>query len=76
MWFYMVQAFRRFMVRAEAGPVQPTVDPADIRGLVTTVLGSVERLPHSRHEGRPKPPHNAAEGCAKTGAAPLPDTWM
>ena len=45
----------------------PTVDPADIRGLVTTLLFTVKRLPHSRHEGRPKPPLNALEGCAKPG---------
>ena len=48
----------------------PTVDPADIRGLATTLLVSVKRLPRSRDEGRPKPPHNVVEGCAKTGAAP------
>jgi hypothetical protein len=44
-----------------------TVDPADIRGLVTTLLLTVKRLPHSRHEGRPKPPLNAPEGYAKPG---------
>jgi len=45
----------------------PTVAPADIRGLVTTLLVSVGRLPHSRGEGRPKPPLNAFEGCTKPG---------
>jgi len=45
----------------------PTVDPADIRGLATTLLSSVERLPHARHEGRPPPPRYAPEGCAKPG---------
>ena len=45
----------------------PTVDPADIRGLATTLLFTVKRLPHSRHEGRPEPPLNALEGCAKPG---------
>src|SRR2546422_9665392 len=53
----------------------PTVDPADIRGLVTTLLFTVKRLPHSRHEGRPKPPLNALEGCAKPGPRPLLDLW-
>ena len=38
-----------------AGPAFSTVDPADIRGLVTTLLDSVRGLPQSRHEGRPKP---------------------
>ena len=45
----------------------PTVDPADIRGLVTTLLCTVKRLPHSRHEGRPQTPRNALEGYAKPG---------
>ena len=35
----------------EARPVDATVDPADIRGLVTTLLVSVRRLPLSRDEG-------------------------
>jgi hypothetical protein len=34
----------------ETEPVNPTVDPADIRGFVTTLLASVGCLPHSRHE--------------------------
>jgi hypothetical protein len=34
----------------ETEPVNPTVDPADIRGLMTTLLASVGCLPHSRHE--------------------------
>ncbi len=42
-----------------------TVDPADIRGLVTTLLDSVKRLPLSSFEDRPRPPHNAVEGDAK-----------
>ena len=49
----------------------PTVDPADIRGLGTTLLRSVERLPYARHEGRPQPPRNAPEG----GAPPGPRLW-
>ena len=60
-------------LREEAGPVNATVDPADIRGLVTTLLVSVKRLPRSRHEGRPKPPLKAPEGCAKPGPRLLPD---
>ena len=32
-------------------PVKTTVDHADIRGLGTTLLVSVRRLPLSRHEG-------------------------
>ena len=48
----------------------PTVYPADIRGLVTTLLVSVKRLPHSSREGRPKPPHNAVEGCAEPRPRP------
>ena len=35
---------------AEAGPVLATVDPADIRGLVTTRLGYVAELLRSRLE--------------------------
>jgi hypothetical protein len=34
----------------ETEPVNPTVDPADIRGLGTTLLVSVWCLPRSRHE--------------------------
>src|SRR5437867_7839758 len=60
-------------VREEARPVIATVDPADIRGLVTTLLTFVGRLPRSRHEGRPKPPLNAAEGCAKPRPRLFPD---
>src|SRR5262249_45835548 len=32
-------------------------------------------LPRSRHEGRPKPPHNVNEGCAHTAAAPPLRSW-
>ncbi len=59
--------------REEAGPVITTVDPADIRGLVTTLLISVRRLPRSRHEGRLKPPLNAVEGCAIPGPRRFPE---
>ena len=41
---------------AAAEPVTATVDHADIRGLATTLLVSVKRLPRSRLEDRPKPP--------------------
>lgn len=47
--------------------VLPTIDPADIRGLGTTVLGSVWRRPRSRHEGRPESPLNVVEGYADIG---------
>ena len=57
----------------ETGPAISTVDPADIRGLVTTVLVSVGRLPHSRHEGRCEPPLNVLEGCANPGPRLLPE---
>jgi hypothetical protein len=51
----------------ETGPVLPTIDPADIRGLATTVLRSVWRLPLSRLEGRPESPRNVLEGYACIG---------
>ena len=57
----------RSRLRAEAVPVMPTVDPADIRGLVTTLLVSVERLPLSRLEDRSWPPLNVIEDYAKPG---------
>jgi len=65
---YAVQTDVTYRVDAETGPVMTTVDPADIRGLGTTVLCSVERLPRSRHEGRLASPLNAVEVCADTGA--------
>ena len=37
-------------VLEETEPVNPPVDPADIRGLGTTILASVWCLPRSRHE--------------------------
>ena len=43
-----------------------TVDPADIRGLATTLLASVGCLPRSRHEGLFQP-LNAIEGYTKPG---------
>src|SRR6266480_697867 len=46
----------------ETGPVTTTVDHADIRGLVTTLLVSVGCLPRSRHEDLSQP-HNVHEGC-------------
>src|SRR2546425_4861239 len=55
----------------ETEPVTSTVDHADIRGLVTTLLISVGCLPRSRHEGLSQP-HNVHEGCTLTGAAPPP----
>ena len=52
-----------------------TVDPADIRGLGTTLHWSVGCLPRSRHE-RQVQALNACEGCTITGAAPPPRRWM
>ena len=52
----------------ETEPVTSTVDPADIRGLGTTLLVSVGCLPRSRHEGLSQS-HNVHEGCTITGAA-------
>jgi hypothetical protein len=51
-------------------PVTATVDHADIRGLVTTLLVSVA-APASL-SGRGSEPRNAIEDCADTGAAPPP----
>src|SRR5437867_1245429 len=59
-------------VEEGAGPVTSTVDPADIRGLGTTLQMSVRRLPRSRLEGRLKPPRNALEDCAAPGPRPFP----
>ncbi len=62
----------RGRVEEEARPVTSTVDPADIRGLGTTLEMSVRRLPRSRSEGRPQPPRNALEGCAAPGPRLFP----
>src|SRR5882672_7952606 len=59
-------------VEEGARPVTSTVDPADIRGLGTTLQMSVRRLPRSRLEGRREPPRNALEGCAAPGPRPFP----
>jgi hypothetical protein len=57
-----------FSLRAseEPEPVRTTVDHADIRGLATTLLGSVGCLPLSRHEGLFQP-LNAVEGYTTPG---------
>jgi hypothetical protein len=57
-----------FFLRAseEVEPVRTTVDYADIRGLATTLLGSVGCLPRSRHEGFLQPLH-AVEGDTLPG---------
>jgi hypothetical protein len=52
----------------ETEPVKATVDHADIRGLVTTLLVSVGYLPRSRDEHLFQAP-NVFEGCTNTGAA-------
>jgi len=48
------------------GPAVGRVSHADIRGLVTTLLVSVGRLPRSRSEDLLQP-LNVFEGCAKPG---------
>jgi hypothetical protein len=53
-------------VLEEPEPVNPTVDPADIRGLGTTLLASVGCLPHSRHEDACRS-RNAVEGDTTPG---------
>ena len=52
-----------------AGPVIPTVDHADIRGLGTTLHVPSSAYPHTRHEDLR--PLKDTEGCAFTAAAPL-----
>ena len=52
----------------ETEPVIATVDHADIRGLITTLLVSVGHLPRSRDERLFQAP-NVFEGYANTGAA-------
>ena len=52
----------------ETEPVIATVDHADIRGLVTTLLVSVGYLPRSRDE-RVFQAFNVFEGYTNTGAA-------
>ena len=52
----------------ETEPVIATVDHADIRGLITTLLVSVGHLPRSRDEYLFQAP-NVFEGYANTGAA-------
>jgi hypothetical protein len=48
LWFFRDQG--------EAGPINPTVDPADIRGLVTTLFVSVRRLSSYFRRGSLRPP--------------------
>src|SRR5262245_3414093 len=60
---------------AEPEPVNPTVDPADIRGLGTTVLASVGCLPHARHEYACWSLH-AIEGCTPPGLRLCRSTWQ
>jgi hypothetical protein len=50
----------------EPEPVHPTVDPAAIRGFVTTLLASGGCLPHSRHEDACRSRH-AVEGDTTPG---------
>jgi hypothetical protein len=57
----------------ETGLVNPTVDPADIRGLVTTLLASAGCLPRSRHEDACRS-RNAVEGYTTPGPRLFPCT--
>jgi hypothetical protein len=69
--FFGPSSWRPLRPWGETEPVNATVDHADIRGLATTLLVSVGRLPRSRHE-RLFQALNVHEGYAKTGAASLP----
>jgi hypothetical protein len=51
-----------------------TVDHAEIRGLVTTLLVSVGGLPHSKGES-PFRPRNAAEGDTTPGLRLFQWSW-
>jgi hypothetical protein len=51
-----------------------TVDHADIRGLITTLLASVGCLPHSRGESTFRP-LNAAEGYTTPGLRLFQWSW-
>jgi hypothetical protein len=64
----MVFDLMGFALRAveETEPVHPTVDPADIRGFMTTSLASVGCLPRSRHEDACRSRH-AVEGDTTPG---------
>src|SRR5262249_42199566 len=62
--------------RQEAGPATSTVDPAEIRGLVTTLhapSGACLAL-GTRVGGTP--PLNALEGCAEPGPRLLPESLL
>src|SRR5688572_29747291 len=61
--------------REETEPVNPTVDPAAIRGFVTTLLAAVGCLPRSRHEDACRSRH-AVEGCTTPGPRLLPCTLV
>jgi hypothetical protein len=65
MMFFDLIVFDRRAVE-EPEPVNPTVDPADLRGFVTTLLASVGCLPHSRHEDACRS-RNAVEGYTTPG---------
>jgi hypothetical protein len=65
MMFVDLVVFDRRAVE-EPEPVNPTVDPADIRGFVTTLLASVGCLPHARHEDACRS-RNAVKGYTTPG---------
>jgi hypothetical protein len=73
MMFFDLIIFDRRAVE-EPEPVSPTVDPADIRGFVTTLLASVGCLPHSRHEDACRSRH-AVEGDTPPGLRLFQGTW-
>jgi hypothetical protein len=73
MMFFDLIIFDRRAVE-EPEPVNPTVDPADIRGLGTTLLASVGCLPHSRHEDACRS-RNAVEGYTTPGLRLFQSTW-
>jgi hypothetical protein len=73
MMFFDLIIFARRAVE-EPEPVNPTVDPADIRGLGTTFLASVGCLPHSRHEDACRS-RNAVEGDTTPGLRLFQSTW-
>jgi hypothetical protein len=73
MMCFDLRVFDRRVVE-EPKPVNPTVDPADIRGFVTTCLASIGCLPHSRREDACRSRH-AVEGDTTPGLRLFQGTW-
>jgi hypothetical protein len=63
---YVRIMFFPLLYRKSRSQEDPTVDPADIRGLAPTLRASVGCLPQSRDESTFRH-HNAAEGSTKPG---------